>query len=64
MACRYVVSVVPHKVKAAAIQKTLETDGVTNLIPATRLKEHGNWFLYLDRDSASLLGNATKELAE
>ncbi len=64
MACRYVVSVVPHKVKAAAIQKTLETQGVTNLIPATKLKEHANWFLYLDRDSAALLGDAARGLAE
>lgn len=64
MACRSLISVVPHKVKAAAIQKTLETDAVTNAIPATKMREHGNWFLYLDADSASLLGDATKALAE
>ena len=64
MACRYIISVVPHKVKAAAIQKTLETDGVTEAIPATKMREHGNWYLYLDEDSASLLGEGTKALAE
>lgn len=64
MSCRYVISVVPHKVKAAAIQKTLETEGVTSLIPATKMKEHDNWFLYLDEDSASLLGDAARALAD
>ncbi len=64
MACRHVISVVPHRVKAAAIQKTLETDAVTNAIPATKMKEHGSWFLYLDADSASLLGDNTKGLAD
>ena len=54
----------PHKVKAAAVQKTLETDEVTNVIPATKMREHDNWYLYLDEDSASLLGEGTKALAE
>lgn len=64
MACRYIISVVPHKVKAAAIQKTLETEAVTNAVPATKMREHDNWYLYLDADSASLLGEGTKALAE
>lgn len=64
MACRCIISVVPHKVKAAAVQKTLETDEVTNVIPATKMREHDNWYLYLDEDSASLLGEGTKALAE
>ena len=55
MSCKHIVSVVPHKVKANAIQMTLETEGVTNLIPATKLKDHDSWFLYLDSESASAL---------
>lgn len=64
MACKHIISVVPHRVKASAIQKTLETDTVTNLIPATKMKEHGDWFLYLDAESASMLKDSTKALAE
>lgn len=64
MACEYIVSVVPHKVKAPIIKEILETDEVTNLIPATKLKEHKNWHLYLDADSASLLSDSIKETAE
>ncbi|MNY51423.1 glucosamine-6-phosphate deaminase [compost metagenome] len=40
--------------KAKAIRATLESD-VMNLIPATILKSHPNWSLYLDNASASLL---------
>lgn len=60
MSCKHIVSVVPHKVKASAIQKTLETDTVTNLIPATKMKEHDDWFLYLDAESASMLKDSTR----
>ena len=64
MACRNIVSVVPHKVKADAIRKTLETNGVTNLIPATIMKQHDNWLLFADEDSASQLSKETRDLAE
>ena len=64
MACETIISIVPHAVKANAVQKTLEATEVTNLIPATKLKEHPNWFLYLDEDSASALSDTTKQLAE
>lgn len=47
-----IISCVPHKVKAGAIRATLE-DEVTPEIPATILKTHPNWSLYLDRASAS-----------
>lgn len=60
MSCKHIVSVVPHQVKASAIQKTLETDTVTNLIPATKMKEHDDWFLYLDAESASMLKDSTR----
>ena len=55
LSCRTIVSIVPHKVKAEAVRNTLEAPAVTNLIPATALREHPRWYLYLDADSASLL---------
>lgn len=55
LSCRTIVSIVPHKVKAEAVRNTLEAPAVTNLIPATALREHPQWYLYLDADSASLL---------
>ena len=55
MQCRHIVSIVPHTVKAQAIKDTLESPEVTNRIPATKLREHPSWYLYLDRDSAALL---------
>lgn len=54
MSCARIISVVPHKVKAKAVKETLES-GLTNLIPATMLKTHSFWSLYLDSASASLL---------
>jgi glucosamine-6-phosphate deaminase len=54
MSCNKIISVVPHKVKAIAIKQTLGSE-ITNLIPATILKSHPNWSLYLDDNSASLL---------
>ncbi|MCI8443206.1 MAG: glucosamine-6-phosphate deaminase [Provencibacterium sp.] len=53
--CHSVVSVVPHAVKAKAVRDTLEAPEVTNLVPATKLREHAAWFLYLDEESAALL---------
>lgn len=55
LACRTIVSIVPHKVKAEAVRNTLESPEITNLIPATALRKHEKWYLYLDADSASLL---------
>ena len=55
MSCKSIVSIVPHKVKAKAIHDTLEAPEVTNLVPATKMKEHADWYLYLDEDSASML---------
>lgn len=53
MRCEAVVSAVPHKEKAEAVQLTLTSPEITPLIPATKLREHGNWTLYLDEGSAS-----------
>jgi glucosamine-6-phosphate deaminase len=52
MQCRTIVSCVPHKVKATSVRNTL-INSTTNLVPATLLKEHSDFNLYLDKDSAS-----------
>jgi glucosamine-6-phosphate deaminase len=52
MLSNVIVSCVPHTVKAKAIKNVLEND-VTNLIPATILKTHANFVLFLDANSAS-----------
>ena len=64
MACRHIVSVVPHGVKAEAVRRTMEAQGATPLIPATKLKEHENWYLYLDEDSAAQLTEEMRRGAE
>ena len=53
MQCERIVSCVPYAVKADAVEKTLRAEEVTNLVPATLLKTHPDFILYLDRDSAS-----------
>ena len=52
MQCRTIISCVPHKVKALSIRNTL-MNKTTNLIPATLLKEHPDYHLYIDYNSAS-----------
>ena len=52
MTCRCIVSIVPHAVKAEAVYKTV-TNGVTNTVPATILKTHPDWNLWLDSASAA-----------
>lgn len=52
MQCRIIVSSVPHLVKAEAIAMTLHNE-LTNLVPATMLKKHPDWHLFLDASSAS-----------
>jgi glucosamine-6-phosphate deaminase len=54
MQCKSIVSVVPHQVKADAVFKTF-TSRLTNLVPATMLKEHRDFNIFLDRNSASKL---------
>lgn len=54
MRCRRIISCVPGQVKAKAIQQTLASE-LTPMVPATMLKRHPEWSLYLDRASASLL---------
>lgn len=54
MSCKCIVSVVPHAVKAEAVKNTI-THPVDPMVPATLLKTHDNWHLFLDEDSASAL---------
>ena len=54
MQCRYIVSCVPYAVKAKAIKDTLENQ-LTNMVPATMLKKHPDFALFLDKDSAELI---------
>ncbi len=54
MACRAIVSVVPHAVKAKAVYDTI-TQPVNNMVPATLLKTHSEWYLFIDDDAASML---------
>ena len=53
MQCREIVSCVPYAVKAEAVKNTVKATETTNMIPATLLKEHPNFILYVDMDSAA-----------
>jgi glucosamine-6-phosphate deaminase len=53
--CRTIISVVPFAVKAQAIKKTIQSKDINPAIPATFLKKHGDFNLYLDNNSASLI---------
>ena len=50
--CRHIISCVPHGVKAEAIFNTL-TRKVSATVPASILKTHPDWNLYLDAGSAA-----------
>lgn len=52
MSSAVIISCVPHAVKANAIRNTLQ-EGVSNMVPASILKTHADWWLFLDEASAS-----------
>jgi glucosamine-6-phosphate deaminase len=52
MQCRTIISSVPHKVKSTAVKNTL-INAITEIVPATLLKQHPDYHLYIDRNSAS-----------
>ena len=52
MSCKVIVTAAPHAVKADAIQMTM-VKPVTNLVPATILKSHPEWYLFIDDDSSA-----------
>jgi glucosamine-6-phosphate deaminase len=54
MQSKVILSAVPYSQKAKAVKAVLES-GLSPHIPATILKTHGDWTLYLDADSAALL---------
>lgn len=56
MASKHIVSAVPHSVKADAVYKTI-CEKVSPELPATLLKTHPDWSLYIDANSASKLLN-------
>ena len=53
MQCERIISCVPYAVKANAVEKTIHTEETTPYVPATKLKEHKNFILYVDMDSAA-----------
>jgi len=53
MQCERIVSCVPYAVKADAVENTIKSEATTNMVPATLLKEHKDFILYLDEDSAA-----------
>lgn len=52
MQSEVIVSCVPHRVKADAVKAMLQSE-VNNQVPATMLKMHDRFHLYLDWESAS-----------
>lgn len=52
--CEHIVSCVPYAVKADAVYKTLSGE-LSSRVPATILKTHPDFTLYLDSDSAERL---------
>ncbi len=61
--CEQIVSCVPYAVKANAVRNTLENDK-TNLIPATIMKGHKNFALFVDEDSFSKVDESKIRPAE
>lgn len=61
--CKHIVSCVPYAVKANAVKLTLENDK-TNMIPATVLKSHDSFALFVDKDSFSSVDEAKIRPAE
>lgn len=51
MQCRTIISVVPSQAKAEAVRLTL-SESLNRMVPATMLKQHPDWHLFLDRESA------------
>lgn len=52
MQSKTIISAVPHAVKANAIKMMMESKETTNMVPATLLKEHPDYYLFVDKNSA------------
>ncbi len=57
MQCKKIVSCVPYSVKSEAVLKTLTATEVDKNIPATLLKTHPDFILYIDKESSSKVFN-------
>lgn len=55
MQCETIISSVPGARKAEAVRNTLKSEEVTNMVPATLLRTHKDWHLFLDKESSSLI---------
>ncbi len=55
MKSKVIISAVPHAVKANAIRMTMEATETTNMVPATLLKEHGDYYLFVDEKSGEAI---------
>lgn len=55
MQCREIISVVPNACKAEAVRNTLMAKKPTREIPASVLKTHSRWNLFIDKNAAALL---------
>lgn len=56
MRCMKIISCVPHKVKAEAVKNML-VNPVTEIVPATILKTHPDYQLFIDFNSSSAIVN-------
>ncbi len=52
MQCKTIISAVPYAVKAESIKNTLSRP-TSEMVPATILKQHPHFHLFIDRESAS-----------
>ncbi len=59
LSCKKIITVCPHAVKAEAIKLTLTSPEVTNLVPATILRTHPDWHLFIDEAAAALTPSET-----
>jgi glucosamine-6-phosphate deaminase len=49
-----IISAVPYKVKAEAVYHAFKSE-FSPLYPATYLRMHKDWHLFMDKDSSSLI---------
>lgn len=56
MQCAHIISPVPHSAKADAVFQVLSAQKTDPMVPATLLKEHPDFHLFLDRESAAQCG--------
>jgi glucosamine-6-phosphate deaminase len=55
---RSIICAVPDERKAGAVQKVLE-GAVSTDVPSSIMQTHDDCYIYLDKDSASLLSDST-----